>query len=119
MKKQLAILTMVLFVLIAHASNAGDKAVDPKPTNYKEVISKIEYPKTSKQKGIEGKVIVSLKVDKYGKVINHRFDSYPCTDLRDAVKKVLTDLRFEPAKNSRGEEITGFIAIPINFKLDI
>lgn len=119
MKKQLLTLTMVFFVLGALASNGNDKSEGPKPTNYKEVISKIEYPKVCKEKGIEGKVIVTLKVDKAGKVINHEFDSYPCTDLREAVKEVLKDLTFEPAKNAQGEVVTGKIAVPVNFKLTI
>ncbi|WP_370087172.1 energy transducer TonB [Ekhidna sp.] len=119
MKKQLLALTMVFFVLGALANNGNDKSESPKATNYKEVISKIEYPQVCKEKGVEGKVIVTLKVDQAGKVINHEFDSYPCTDLRDAVKEVLKDLTFVPAKNKEGEAVVGKIAVPVNFKLTI
>ncbi|MEO9485185.1 MAG: energy transducer TonB [Ekhidna sp.] len=121
MKKQLLTLTLVLFVFGALANNGGVKgeAESPKPTNYKEVISKIVYPKVCQEKGIEGKVIVTLKVDETGNVINHEFDSYPCSDLRDAVKDVIKDLKFKPAKNEEGTAIVGKIAVPVNFKLTI
>ena len=119
MKKHLLILTMVLVVLSAQASNGNGEAENPKPVNYKDVISKIEYPKVCMEKGIEGKVIVTLKIDETGKVINHQFNEYPCTDLRDAVKAVLNDLSFHPAKNISGESVVGEIAVPVNFKLTI
>ncbi|MEQ8904259.1 TonB family protein [Ekhidna sp.] len=119
MRKQLLILTMVLCVLGVQANNGNGKAENPKPTNYQEVISTIEYPQVCKEKGIEGKVIVTLKIDKEGKVINHRFEEYPCSDLRDAVKAKLSDLNFEPAKNSAGQSVVGLIAVPVNFKLTI
>lgn len=118
MKKTLLILTLVFFVFGALANNGG-KAESPKPTNYKEVISKIEYPKVSKLKGIEGTVVVTLKINKAGKVINHEFDSYPCTDLRDAVKDIIKDLEFTPAKDAEGNTVVGKIAVPVNFKLTI
>lgn len=117
MRKVLLAFVMTVFVLGVQATNG--EAENPKPTNYKEVISKIGYPETSKAQGIEGQVIVTLKVNKNGKVVNHRFDSYPCTDMRDAVKDVLKDLRFKAAKNASGEPVVGFIALPVNFKLTI
>ena len=119
MKKTLLFLAMALFVLGSHANNGEGKAENPKPMNYKEVVSNIEYPLECKEKGIEGQVLVTLKIDKDGKVINHRFESYPCTDLRDAVKAVLPKLNFEPAKNDNGEAVVGRIAVPVNFKLTI
>ncbi len=119
MKKQLLILSLVLFVFGAQANNGKGEAEGPKPTNYKEVISQIEYPKVCKEKGIEGKVIVTLKIDEIGNVINHEFGSYPCTDLRDAVKDAIKDLKFVPAKDVNGNPIVGKIALPVNFKLTI
>lgn len=119
MKKQLLALTLTLFVFGAIANNGNDKAEGPKPTNYKEVISKIEYPKECKEKGIEGIVVVTLKIDSDGKVINHEFGSYPCTDLRDAVKDKLKELKFTPAKDANGTAVVGKIALPVNFKLTI
>ncbi|WP_424963949.1 energy transducer TonB [Ekhidna sp.] len=119
MKKTLLFLAMALFVLGTQANNGEGKAENPKPMNYKEVVSSIEYPLVCKEKGIEGQVLVTLKIDQNGKVINHRFESYPCTDLRDAVKAVLPKLNFEPAKNENGDSVKGLIAIPVNFKLTI
>lgn len=120
MKKQLlSILAVLLFVVTVQANGGTDKAESPKAVNYIEVISDIEYPSVCKEKGIEGKVIVVIKVDENGNVINHRFDSYPCTDLRDAVKEILPTLKFEPAKNANGDNVIGLIAVPVNFKLTI
>ncbi|WP_425391940.1 TonB family protein [Ekhidna sp.] len=119
MKKQLLILAMVFCVIATQANNGDGKAVSPKPMNYKEVVSNIEYPLVCKEKGIEGQVLVTLKINKEGKVINHRFEKYPCTDLRDAVKDILPKLNFEPAKNANGEAVVGKIAVPVNFKLTI
>ena len=106
-------------MLSVQANHNDDKAMSPKPVNYKEVISDIEYPLVCKEKGIEGLVIVSLKVGMDGKVINHQFETYPCTDLRDAVKDILPELVFEPAKDKDGEVVVGRITIPVNFKLTI
>lgn len=119
MKKQLLILAMAFCVLSAQANNGDGKAENPKPVNYKEVVSNIEYPLVCKEKGIEGQVLVTLKIDKNGKVINHQFEKYPCTDLRDAVKDILPNLNFEPAKNANGDAVVGRIAVPVNFKLTI
>lgn len=119
MKKTLLILAIAFCVLGAQANNGDGKAENPKPMNYKEVVSNIEYPLVCKEKGIEGMVLVTLKIDQTGKVINHRFESYPCTDLRDAVKAVLPNLSFTPAKNSKGEAVVGRISVPVNFKLTI
>ena len=110
---------MVFFVVFAFANNGEGKAESPKSVNYKDVISKIEYPKVCKEKGIEGMVIVTIKVDKEGNVLNHKFESYPCTDLRDAVKDILPELQFTPAKNAKGQAVVGKIAVPVNFKLTI
>ncbi len=119
MKKQILSLVMIFFVVGVMANGGEKKAESPKSINYKEVLSKIEYPRVCKEKGIEGKVIVTVKVDTEGKVINHEFESYPCTDLRDAVKNILPELRFTPATNEKGEAVVGKIAVPVNFKLTI
>lgn len=119
MKKQLLALTMVFFVLGALANNGKGEAESPKAVNYKEVISEIVYPQVCKEKGIEGQVIVTLKIDEMGKVISHEFGSYPCTDLRDAVKNIIPSLNFTPAKNENGEAVVGKVALPVNFKLTI
>lgn len=119
MKKTLLIIAMAFFVLGVQANNGEGKAENPKPVNYKEVISSITYPLSCKEKGIEGQVLVTLKIDQNGKVINQHFKEYPCTELRDAVKEILPKLNFEPAKNSNGDAVVGLIAVPVNFKLTI
>ena len=120
MKKQLLSLVAVFFFVVSVNANGGEKkSVNLKSTNYKEIISKIKYPKICREKGIEGKVFVTLKVDKKGKIISHEFISYPCSDLRDAVESILPELVFAPAKNGKGEAIDGEIVMPVNFQLTI
>lgn len=120
MKKQLLAFTLtVLFAFGALAGNGKGEAESPKAVNYKKVISQIEYPQVCKEKGIEGQVIVTLKIDEMGNVMSHEFGSYPCTDLRDAVEKVIPNLTFSPAKDKNGVAVVGKIAVPVNFKLTI
>ena len=121
MKKYITTLMMTICALAVIANGFGNKGEgeSPKPVNYKEVISKIEYPKVCREKGIEGKVIVELKVDENGKVVNHKFESYPCSDLKKVVKDILPELQFKPATDSEGNAVEGRVTLPVNFQLDI
>ncbi|GAB4251386.1 MAG: hypothetical protein Tsb0034_30370 [Ekhidna sp.] len=117
MKKLIVTLITAIFVFGASASNG--KAEQAKVTNYKEVLSKIEYPQVCKEKGIEGKVIVNLVIDENGNITSHEFVAFPCTDLRDAVKTSLSQLQFIPARDENGVAVKGKFTLPVNFKLTI
>lgn len=118
MKKTLLMLTATCFILFASA-NTLTTAKEARVANYKEVLSKIEYPQVCKEKGIEGKVIVSLRIDSNGKMMSHEFLTYPCDDLKVAVAEALSELKFIPAVNQHGEAVTGKVILPVNFKLTI
>lgn len=117
MKKLLTIAITAIFVFGAYAGNG--EAKEAKVTNYKEVLSQIEYPQVCREQGIEGKVIVHLIINENGEISNHEFASYPCTDLRDAVENSLSQLQFIPARNDKGEAVKGAFTLPVNFKLTL
>lgn len=118
MKRTLSLLLMLgVFASLVAQPIPFEKDIEV--LNYKEVLSQIEYPQVCKEKGIEGKVIVSLEIDKRGNIVNHEFVSFPCTDLRDAVKNSLSKFSFTPAINSNGQAITSRITMPVKFELTI
>lgn len=119
--KNIAITTLLalLFVTTAFASDPTVAVVSAKATNLNEVISNIKYPKVSNENGIEGKVVVVLKISAEGNVTENKFVTYPNIQMKEAVDVVLKDLKFTPARNSDGEAIQTSVRIPINFELTI
>ena len=105
--------------LLCAYSQPLTSAKDVEVTNYTEVISQIEYPRDSKEKGIEGTVIVSLEIDHQGNLVGHEFISYPCNALAGVVKESLAKLQFSPATNDAGNAITSRITMPVKFELSI
>lgn len=117
MKKLLTIAITAIFVFGAYAGDG--KAKQAKVTNYKDVLSEIEYPLVCKEQGIEGKVLVSINLNAAGEITNHEFLAFPCTDLKEAVEKALPKLQFNPARNDEGQAVKGKVILPVNFKLTI
>ncbi|MEM6814389.1 MAG: TonB family protein [Bacteroidota bacterium] len=118
MKKMVMMILSIYFALNVYAQeNISAKVVEV--TNYKEVVSKIQYPKYCKEQGIEGKVIVSLKIDQSGNLISHEFVSFPCVDMKEVVKNALSGFTFNPAVNQHGQTVASQITLPITFELSI
>ncbi len=117
MKKLITLSFAFAIVLCSYAGNG--KAEKPTATNYKEVLKEIVYPQASVEQGIEGKVVVDIKVNKLGEIVSYRFKSYPCRDLKEAVESSLTKITFLPATNKKGEAVNGRVTLPINFQLTI
>ncbi len=118
MKKTLLMILAIFFVFNMYAQDVvSTKVVEV--TNYNEVVSSILYPLDCKKNGIEGTVIVSLEVDKEGKLINHEFISSPCRDFTAAVTNALPQLIFKPATDEQGNAITSKITMPVSFVLTI
>lgn len=117
MKKIFTLAITALFVFAASASNgAGELA---KISNYKEVVSKIEYPQVSKEQGIEGKVIVAINIDAMGNIKDYKFLSSPCPNLSKAVENSIKNLEFAPATDKDGNAIAGKVVLPVDFKLTL
>ena len=118
MKQLLSMLLSLLLVVSLYAQPMAE-ARDLEITNYKEVVSQIEYPQVCKEKGIEGQVLVSLEIGIDGNVISHQFISFPCTDLRDVVQDALSKFTFNPAVDDHGQAIPSRITMPVKFELTI
>ncbi|MEM6735293.1 MAG: energy transducer TonB [Bacteroidota bacterium] len=118
MKKILMMILTICFVLNVYAQEDTYARV-VEVTNYKEVVSKIQYPRNCKEQGIEGRVIVSLKIDESGNLISHEFVSFPCVDMKEVVKNALSGFTFKPAINQDGQTIASRITLPVNFELSI
>lgn len=117
MKKVFTLAITALFIFAASANNGEGELAKIK--NYKEVVSKIEYPQISKEQGIEGKVIVSINIDEVGNIKDYKFLSSPCKNLTNAVEKSIKNLQFSPAKDTNGNPIAGKVVLPVDFKLTI
>ena len=117
MKRIVVTIIMTMFACSIYASVRGMDG--PRAINYKEVISQIEYPRVCREKGIEGKVLVKISVDRDGKVEGYEIKSAPCKEFEIAVEKVIDQLMFFPATNLRGELSEGEIVLPFHFKLTI
>ncbi len=116
-KSLLAVLSFVLVTSVFAQPLPSAKNVEV--TNYKEVLSQIDYPQVCRENGIEGVVLVSLNIDEQGKLVGHEFISYPCSDLKSAVKESLSKLKFSAAVGESGKAITSRITMPVKFELSI
>lgn len=114
----IALLTILTF---STASLATDPSVTTvaKVSNINEVMSNISYPLISRENGVEGRVVVLVKIDEEGDIISNEVVSSPCENLSKAVNESIKDLKFVPAKNEKGEAVPTSVKIPIDFKLTI
>ncbi|WP_258104388.1 energy transducer TonB [Marinoscillum sp. MHG1-6] len=115
----------ILFALVIGMStafaNSGEDAVarTAKATNFSEVINKIEYPQTARTNGIEGRVLVLVKINEEGKVATTKVVSSPSEELSKAVITAMKKLQFEPAKNANGVAVPSAVHVPVDFELTI
>ncbi len=108
--------------LLYTASFAGSdplKSTSVRALNLQEVVSKMEYPKESNLKGIEGIVLMKLKIDEQGHVTAKTAISYPCNTLKVAVEQAVDNLQFEPARNGLGMAVASSVKIPFAFELEV
>lgn len=89
--------------------------VDRQPEVLAEV--KAPYPNEARRAGIEGSVIVSLKIDENGKVIGVKAISGPGYGLEEAAVTALWKYRFRPATKG-GEAVGTEIKFTYTFYLD-
>jgi len=93
-------------------------AVDklPTPTNFTSVSASIEYPAYAREKGIEGKVIARILVDKNGEYVKHKILKYDNCGMRHRVEQKLSHLHFSPAEKD-GKQVAVWVNLPFSFKL--
>ncbi|MFT6867214.1 MAG: TonB family protein [Cyclobacteriaceae bacterium] len=119
MKTIIATLFITLLFTGATYATGPNEAVAAKAANLTEVISNIEYPLSSRENGVEGRVMVLVKVNAKGEVTASKVISTPCKNLQTAVEEGMLNLKFSPARNANGEFIASTVKIPIDFKLTI
>lgn len=117
MKKLLTVLFLFAFAFTTYAG--GGAVENAKATNYKEVLKQIEYPQVCREKGIEGQVLVLLRIGKNGQIKSYKIKSAPCSDLEVAVENSLPFLTFEPGRDGNGKAVSSKVVLPVNFKLTI
>ena len=88
----------------------------PKCTNLVEVHQAIGYPKEAAKAGIEGKVMVKVKVDKYGKVSSHEILPGSPKELAESVEPHIASLTFTPGEKD-GKAVATMVTLPFLFKL--
>lgn len=118
--KSLAISVIALIVITFSASATDPNvAIPAKESNLSEVMSNINYPLVSRENGVEGRVVVLVKINQDGGVTSNEVITSPCKNLSGAVEKAIMNLKFSPAKNQLGENIASSLRIPIDFKLTV
>lgn len=118
-KEMKKLVTYAFALTLLATSYANNGAELPKVMNYKQALSEIEYPQVCRERGIEGKVIVALRIDKHGQIINYKVQSTPCSEMQEAVEAVLPSMAFKPALDENGQPVEGILTLPVNFKLTI
>lgn len=114
----LSIVAILVFSISAFATDPT-VAVAAKESNLSDVMRKIDYPLTSRENGVEGRVVILVKINEEGEVTSNKVITSPCHNLSAAVEKAIQDLKFSPAKNANGENIASSLKIPIDFKLTV
>ncbi len=75
------------------------------------------YPRISKRRGEEGKVLLRVKVNQQGKAaVVKLHQSSGSTRLDNAARQAVNQWRFVPAKKA-GQSVSGWVIVPLVFKL--
>ena len=80
------------------------------------LTSKLYYSEIAKRIGIEGKVIVTIIVDKEGNVVDAQIVKPLHSDLDQIAMKAVRELKFYPGIQN-GKPVKVQVSIPIQFKL--
>ncbi len=105
------------FVPAPSPTAEGYEAI-PKPIGgYAVIIKNVIYPKTARESGIEGSVLIKAYVDSTGKVTKTVVQQgFPGTGLDEAAIEAIIKTTWEPAIRE-GKPVGVWLTIPINFKL--
>ncbi len=89
---------------------------EPEPVNLEEVKQLIGYPRVAQDAGIEGRVILRVLVDEFGRYKNHKVINSVHPILASACEKHIGQLMFTPAIQGN-TPVKFWINIPFAFKL--
>ncbi|MFB6098588.1 MAG: TonB family protein [Salinibacter sp.] len=76
----------------------------------------VSYPKTAKEAGIEGRVIVQFVVDKTGDVVNPKVTRGVNEALNQAALEAVKELTFKPG-TQEGKPVKVQMSLPVTFRL--
>ena len=82
-----------------------------------DLAKNIKYPKTAKEQGISGNVIVKAIIDKNGNVAGTEVVKSISKELDEAAVTAVKLTKFIPGEN-KGKKVRAEVTIPIKFKLD-
>ncbi|MFY0606042.1 MAG: TonB family protein [Cyclobacteriaceae bacterium] len=119
MKKLILSFALILVYSFAFSSTKPNLSETAKAVNLDEVVDKIDYPRVTNEAGVEGVVIMYVKIDAEGNITENTALTHPCSQMIKSVETAMKDLKFEPAKNSEGAAIASSVRIPFEFKLTI
>lgn len=89
---------------------------EPRPLNMDQLKPLIGYPQISRDKGIEGTVVVRVLVDEEGNGVRYKLIRKVHPSLNNAVERHIYKLTFSPAVQN-GKAVPFWLNIPFNFKL--
>jgi TonB family protein len=75
------------------------------------------YPDSARRDRVSGVVVLDLKIDSQGKVVDHVVLKDPDPRLTEAAKAAVLQWVFEPARNAEGTPLTVWYVITVRFNL--
>lgn len=119
MKKLSVFMMFFAAVLFLHGQDVTVAETTP-PTidNVQEVLAKVKYPLEAREQAIEGNVTVKFFVDENGKLLRSRIDRACDPLLEKAMKEVLDQFEFTPAKIGE-KSVAGMVTLPFHFRLEV
>ena len=111
----------LLFVFILFGSNTfaqEEKAeVTPEPIGgIESIVKNVVYPKSAKENGVEGKVIIKAIVDEKGVVSSTEVVKSVNKECDNAAIKAIKKTKFKPVMKD-GKAVKSEVVIPVMFKL--
>ena len=119
MKKLTLSLALLLVATFAFSMSDPNMSAKVKALNLDEVVNNIKYPTVTNEAGIEGTVIMYVKIDDEGNITESTALTKPCSQMIKSVESAMKDLKFEPAKDAAGHAIASAVRIPFEFKLTV
>jgi protein TonB len=108
------------FVVAAAGMFTGCTTVTPRHTHPPEYLTKqaIRYPPLAANNGMEGSVIIRIKIDKQGKVRAMQIDKSSGSALLDsAALESVSNWTLKPARRKDGKPVSSTVRIPIRFSI--
>jgi TonB family protein len=118
MKTTLYSLLFVLFIFGLNTFAQEEKPdVMPEPVGgIEQILKNVVYPKSAKEAGIEGQVVVKAIIDEKGNVAKTEILKSVTADLDKAAVNAIEKTKFTPAMKDK-KPVTAEVVVPVKFKL--